>query len=310
MAVQPNRGTPVLKDLTVSLWNANGVAGKKVELERFLSKHRVDVMLLGETHLRSAMRFSVNRVYLPSERPSGGCGKGWDGAPGLYDYVRSLKVAPRRPRSTWLCGFRPPTPLPQNPLGCPDFLDFAVSRGIRRRLVLNFLAELDLDHNPVLVNLGRAVFTPRHRPKRVPQASLPDSILRHVREINRLRKTWQISRDLVDKPNWSRKVHVVREMIQEYRNSVWEDKVESLCVQGRSLRHMTRNLMRVPAPRPPIVGRKAVANSDKEKADALAEHLEAQFVPTDDPSDRVHIAYVAQVIGAVSYRPLDEPEPT
>nr|CAD7198365.1 unnamed protein product [Timema douglasi] len=221
------------------------------------------------------------------------------------------------------------------------------------------LAELDSDHNPVLVNLGRAVSfidppekpnlkrtdwdrfanvlrerlgptptfrtaaeidhgaeliasaikgsleasTPRHRPKRAPQASLPDSILRHVREKNRLRKAWQVSRDPVDKANWSRKVHAVREMVREYRNSVWEDKIESLCVQDRSLWQMTRNLMRVPAPRPPIVGRNGVANSDKEKADALAEHLEAQFVPADNPSDPVHVAHVAQVIGAVSLSP-------
>nr|CAD7437709.1 unnamed protein product [Timema bartmani] len=201
------------------------------------------------------------------------------------------------------------------------------TEGIRRRLVLKSLAELDSDHNPVLVNLGRAVSfidppekpdlkrtdwdrftnvlrerlgptptfrtaaeidrgaefitsvikgsleasTPRHRPKRAPQASLPDSILRHVREKNRLRKAWQTSRDPVDKANWNRKVHAVREMVKEYRNSVWEDKIESLCVQDRSLWCMTRNLMRVPAPRPPIVGRNGVANSNQEKADALAE---------------------------------------
>nr|CAD7198333.1 unnamed protein product [Timema douglasi] len=244
------------------------------------------------------------------------------------------------------------THFPFNPGFLPDVLDFVVSRGIRRRLVLKSLAELDSDHNPVLVNLGCAVSfidppekpnlkrtdwdrfanvlrerlgptptfrtaaeidhgaeliasaikgsleasTPRHRPKRAPQASLPDSILRHVREKNRLRKAWQVSRDPVDKANWSRKVHAVREMVREYRNSVWEDKIESLCVQDRSLWQMTRNLMRVPAPRPPIVGRNGVANSDKEKADALAEHLEAQFVPTDNPSDPVHVAHVAQVI--------------
>nr|CAD7409541.1 unnamed protein product [Timema cristinae] len=237
--------------------------------------------------------------------------------------------------------------------------DFVVSRGIRRRLVLKSLAELDSDHNPVLVNLGRAVSfidppekpdlkrtdwdrftnvlrerlgpiptfrtaaeidrgaefitsaikgsleasTPRHRPKRAPQASLPDSILRHVREKNRLRKAWQISRDPVDKANWSRKVHAVREMVREYRNSVWEDKIESLCVQDRSLWQMTRNLMRVPAPRPPIVSRNGVANSDQEKADALAEHLEAQFVPTDNPSDPVHVAHVAQVIKRTGVTP-------
>nr|CAD7612420.1 unnamed protein product [Timema genevievae] len=53
----------------------------------------------------------------------------------------------------------PPTPTHflHNSLGFPDVLDFVVSGGIRRRLVLKSLAELDSDDNPVLVNLGRAV---------------------------------------------------------------------------------------------------------------------------------------------------------
>nr|CAD7434834.1 unnamed protein product [Timema monikensis] len=432
--MHPNRGPPVLKELTVALWNANGVAGKKAELESFLAKHRVDVMLLGETHLRSAMRFSLAEFICHRSDRAGDVGRGGTAVlvrRGLDHHVVSLpplqhmeataiqlvtSTGPVRLISiyfppyhrfdqatgadmevllrgttpvliggdfnakhpSWgsrimcarggllrdvidlhgLVAAGPPTPthFPFNPGYLPDVLDFVVSRGIRRRLVLKSLAELDSDHNPVLVNLGRAVSfidppekpdlkrtdwdrftnvlrerlgptptfrtaaeidrgaefitsaikgsleasTPRHRPKRTPQASLPDSILRHVREKNRLRKAWQISRDPVDKANWSRKVHAVREMVREYRNSVWEDKIESLCVQDRSLWQMTRNLMRVPAPRPPIVSRNGVANSDQEKADALAEHLEAQFVPTDNPSDPVHVAHVAQVISAVS----------
>nr|CAD7396222.1 unnamed protein product [Timema poppensis] len=186
------------------------------------------------------------------------------------------------------------TPFPLNPIGFLDVLDFVVYRGIRRRLVLKSVAEFNSDHNLVLREVGthsslsnsgrnrsrcgahnfrhqRALeaSTPRHRPRRAPQASLPDFILRHVQEKNRLRKAWKISRNPADKANWSRKVHVDR--------TLWQ---------------MTRNLMRVPTPRPPIV-----ANSDQEKADALAEHLEAQFVPTDSPSDPVH---VAQLIGSVS----------
>nr|CAD7424541.1 unnamed protein product [Timema monikensis] len=187
----------------------------------------------------------------------------------------------------------PPTPthFPLNTIRFWEVLDFIVFRGIKPWLVLTFLADLDSDHNPVLVNLGRAVslidppekpdlkrtdwdrFTNvlremlgptstirtaadidrdaelitsaikgsleasklRYRRKRASQAYLPDSILRHVREKNWLRKAWQISRDPVDKVNWNRKVHVVREMLREYQNSVWEDKIESLCVQERSL---------------------------------------------------------------------------
>nr|CAD7438644.1 unnamed protein product [Timema bartmani] len=74
--LHPNRGPPVLKELTVALWNANGVAGKKAELESFLAKHRVDVMLLGETHLRSAVRFSLAEFICHRSDRAGDVGRG------------------------------------------------------------------------------------------------------------------------------------------------------------------------------------------------------------------------------------------
>nr|CAD7570349.1 unnamed protein product [Timema californicum] len=95
-------------------------------------------------------------------------------------------------------------------------------------------------------------------------------------------------------------------MVQKYQNS----KIESLCVQDRSMWCMTRNLMGIPVPMPPIVGRKGMANSNQEKADSLVKNIETQFVPTDDLSDLMHPTHVAQEIGVFSYKSLDEPEPT
>nr|CAD7203791.1 unnamed protein product [Timema douglasi] len=188
-----------------------------------------------------------------------------------------------------MVAFGPPTPIhiPPIPIGFPNVLNFVVTKGIRQRLALKSLAELDSDHNPVLLNLEHAVSstehskksdikctdwdrfanvlrerlgptsrfrtaaeidygaefitstikeafeasTLRYRPNRTPQASLPDYILRHVREKNWLRRAWKILNDQVYKANYRRKVHAVREMVQEYRNSVWADKIESLYIQ-------------------------------------------------------------------------------
>jgi hypothetical protein len=33
-------------------WNADGVRGRKLELDQFLSEHGIDICLLKETHLR------------------------------------------------------------------------------------------------------------------------------------------------------------------------------------------------------------------------------------------------------------------
>nr|CAD7391989.1 unnamed protein product [Timema cristinae] len=214
--------------------------------------HRVDVMLLGETHLRSVMRFSLAEFICHRSDRAGDVGE--DG----------MAVLVRRG-------------LDHHVISLPSLQHMEAS-AIQLLITSNIKWSLEAS-------------TPRHHPKSAPQASLPNSILRHVREKNLLRKAWQISRDSVDKANWSRKVHADQEMVREYQNSVWEDKIESLCVQNRSLWQMMRNRMWVPAPSTPIVGHNGVANSDQEKADALAEHLGAQFVPTDNPSDPVHIAH-------------------
>jgi hypothetical protein len=42
----------VVKGLRLACWNADGVHGRKLELEHFLSQHGVDICLLTETHLR------------------------------------------------------------------------------------------------------------------------------------------------------------------------------------------------------------------------------------------------------------------
>jgi len=47
---------------------------------------------------------------------------------------------------------------------------------------------------------------------------------------------------------------------------------------------MTKRVMRVPTPSPPLVTPGRIAVSDSEKAKALADSLETQFQPVTDPS--------------------------
>jgi hypothetical protein len=43
--------------LRLAYWNADGVCGKKLELDQFLSEHGVDICRLNETHLESGRDF-------------------------------------------------------------------------------------------------------------------------------------------------------------------------------------------------------------------------------------------------------------
>jgi hypothetical protein len=59
-----------------------------------------------------------------------------------------------------------------------------------------------------------------------------------------------------------------------------------------------------------LVTPRRLALSDSEKAEALADSLEAQFLPVDDPSVRAVIEVVNEAMRAYSYAPASEPQLT
>jgi hypothetical protein len=74
MTARPRRAKG-RKALRLANWNADGVCGKKLELDQFLSEHGVDICLLNETNLESgrAFRFS-NYVCHRTDRQAWGGG--------------------------------------------------------------------------------------------------------------------------------------------------------------------------------------------------------------------------------------------
>ena len=63
-----------------------------------------------------------------------------------------------------------------------------------------------------------------------------------------------------------------------------ENTLESLDPEDQSLWKMTGRVLRIPTPSHPLVTPGGLAFSDSEKAEALADSLEAQFQPVNDPS--------------------------
>jgi len=74
MAARPRR-TVRGKALRLVCWNADGVRGRKLEMEHFLSQHGVEIYLLSETFLNSGQAFRLaNYVCHRTDRPSAGGG--------------------------------------------------------------------------------------------------------------------------------------------------------------------------------------------------------------------------------------------
>jgi hypothetical protein len=70
---------------------------------------------------------------------------------------------------------------------------------------------------------------------------------------------------------------------------------------------MTKRVMRVPTPSPPLVTTGGIPLSDSEKAEALADNLETQFQPVTDPSVPAGIETVNMGMGSYFKAPASEP---
>jgi hypothetical protein len=79
--------------------------------------------------------------------------------------------------------------------------------------------------------------------------------------------------------------------------------LESLDTADQSLWKLTRRVMRVPTPSPPLLVPGGLALSDSEKA-------EAQFQPVNDPSSPAVIEVINEAMRAYEYATASEPKLT
>lgn len=98
--------------------------------------------------------------------------------------------------------------------------------------------------------------------------------------------------------------------LKEWSNNQWSNSLESLDLEDQSLWKTTRRVMRMPTPSPLLVPPGALALSDSEKAEALADSLESQFHPANDPSVQAVIEEVNEAIRAYSYASASESQLT
>ena len=68
--------------------------------------------------------------------------------------------------------------------------------------------------------------------------------------------------------------------------------------------------MRIHNPSPPLVTPGRLAFSDSEKSEALADSLEAQFQPANDPAILAVIDVVSETMRAYAFAPSSEPKLT
>jgi hypothetical protein len=76
----------------------------------------------------------------------------------------------------------------------------------------------------------------------------------------------------------------VSRWLNEWRNDQRSETLDCLDKEDQSLWSMTKRMIRVPTPYPPLVTLEGFALSDSKISEALANSLETDFQPVADPS--------------------------
>jgi hypothetical protein len=127
---------------------------------------------------------------------------------------------------------------------------------------------------------------------------------------HRIKRQWQVTWDPALKALVNRLLRSVTHRLNEWRNEQWSDVLESLDSADQSLWKLTTRVMRIPTPSPILLVPGGLAFSYSEKAEALADSLEAQFQPVKDPSSPAAIEAVDEAMHAYEYAPASEPKLT
>jgi hypothetical protein len=420
--------------LRLVYWNADGIRGRKLELDQFLSEHGVDICLLNETHLESDRPFRLaNYVCHRTDREARGggtailvhrvidrCAVPVSGLQHLEATSTHLVLASRPVKivAAYLSPTRPlivsdltaclsggfpvlmsgdlnakhtdwnsrlittrgallrdyadryacPIYGPDSPTTVPyqqntnPVLDIVVVKDFVLPLYLTVCPALSSDHLPVLIDttcrtsfqrlLDRPDFkrvdwaayqacledrlpgnpvindeesidkcveelssaiqealaasAPKSRPRADPRPPLPAGIGEEMHLKIRLKGQWQVTRDPALKSRSNRLQRSVTHRLNKWRNEQWSDVLESPDSADQSLWKLTKRVMRVPTPLPPLLVPGGLALSDSEKAEALADSLEAQFQPVNDPSSPAVTEAVDEVMRAYKYAPASE----
>jgi hypothetical protein len=119
----------------------------------------------------------------------------------------------------------------------------------------------------------------------------------------RLKNWLKVTRDPTLKAWINRLQRSVTYRLKEWRNDQRSSTLESLDSEDQSLWKTTKRVMQVPTPSYPLQMPGGLALSDSEKAEALADSLEAQFQPVNDPSEPAAIETFNEVMRAYEYAP-------
>lgn len=133
---------------------------------------------------------------------------------------------------------------------------------------------------------------------------LPDEIKDEIRDKNRLRRVYKITRHPQAKRKWNEACMKVKTLVKEYKQTTWENTVMRLSTQNNTVWKMAKALKSKQHNIGPLQGPNSIVYTEKDMAEVLATSLYNQFSPNMTP---INYNIVDLTIGEVDTYLAEEP---
>ena len=153
-----------------------------------------------------------------------------------------------------------------------------------------------------------ATSIPNCRPRDHTRPRISAYIQDTIRPKTRLRMQWKITLDPALTAEVNRLQKSVTRRLNEWSNDQWSARHEAICPEDQSLWQMTKWVMSVPTPTLPLVTPGKLVLSDSEKAEAIAENLEAHFQQVPIVIETGDVALKSYFLSPVSEPNVTTPE--
>lgn len=144
---------------------------------------------------------------------------------------------------------------------------------------------------------------------RPPPERIPEETRLKIRKRNHLRRVWQNSRDTSLREQLRRLQYEIKSEIKIYRNESWQNYIESLNEDTKLLWKALRNKRKPFTPIPPLSTPSGHVYLPKEKAEAIADSLEQQFIPHDIPDNLHTPQFTNEINNFLISPPVNDLEP-
>ena len=143
--------------------------------------------------------------------------------------------------------------------------------------------QIDAEIDKLTYKIKRDIDNSSRPIKTNPEYKLPSYIREEIKDKNRLRKVYKITRHPQSKRKWNEACRKVSKLVSEHRQTTWEDTIVKLTTSNNSVWRMAKALKSTPQNIGPLQDQNKIVYTEYDMARVLATSLQKQFTPHHTP---------------------------